>query len=347
MRGMLYFEMVRLWGPEYDENTRSKPAIPLILKTISTIDEIVTPTLAELENVFNFIEKDLLKASTLLLPYGKNGIRLSYYACQATLMRLSMHKGDYKLAEGYANNILDKSSGFQLAPSPFEAFNNFQNSSEDIFAIQQTLINNTGDITTGTGLTYFYSSIIGKGVGAFRVQSGSFSASNLNNRPSFESIDKRGMRQTDIDSMSIVDEVEKAFYRNAINTKTFSPSKYLSADRVIPVIRLAEIYLARAESITVQASAVTQAALDDLNAVRIRAGLEALELIAFSNFGFDGLMDSIKTEKKREFLYEGLIFHDLKRWNDGIGIPSVQATDEKFILPIPQSECDASPGLCQ
>jgi starch-binding outer membrane protein, SusD/RagB family len=114
----------------------------------------------------------------------------------------------------------------------------------------------------------------------------------------------------------------------------------MSADRVIPVIRLAEVYLARAEAIAVQDNAVTQPALDDLNEIRTRAGIPALNIADFAVNGLPALMDSIKLEKKREFLYEGLIFHDLKRWKDGIGNPAVVATDSKFILPIPQAETD-------
>ncbi len=340
MRGMLYFEMVRLWGAEYESTTISSPSIPLLTEPISTVKDIVTPTLATVGKVYEQVQEDLEAASILLEPLGKNGANLSHYACEAILMRVAMHKGEYNQAETHASKIIGTNGVFDLTDTPFEAFNNFENSVEDIFGIQQTVANNTGDITTSTGLTYYYSSVVGKGVGALRIQGASFNTTSLINRPKFAPEDLRGMIISDTDSMSLVGNIDELFYRNINNTSTFSSGKYLSADRVIPVIRLAEIHLARAEAIARQDNAVTQEAIDDLNETRTRAGVVALQVDDFTNGGFDALIDSIKIEKKREFLYEGLIFHDLKRWNDEIGIPGTPATDPKFILPIPQSETD-------
>ncbi len=339
MRGMLYFEMIRLWGAEYDNSTINTAAIPLLNEPITEVEQITTPTLATVGAFYTQIEADLTQASTLLLPLGKNGTNISYYTCQAYLMRVAMHKDDYAKAETHADNILDAGI-FELVATPVDAFNNFNNSSEDIFAIQQTLSDNTGDVTSGTGLANYYASLNGVGIGAFRVLAGSLitKQASLPNGPKFSAVDLRGVRDLNSDINYTADDVTTAFYRHITSTSLYSPSKFMSADRVIPVVRLAEIYLSRAESIYQQTNTVDADAIADLNMIRKRANIPEVQVSDFGSAA--ALLDSIKLEKKREFLYEGLVFHDLKRWNDGIGNPATPATDPKFILPIPQAETD-------
>ena len=86
-------------------------------------------------------------------------------------------------------------------------------------------------------------------------------------------------------------------------------------------------------------------ALEDLNLIRRRARIPELDG-SQSEFEF---VDSIRVEKNRELLYEGLVFHDLKRWRliDSDVSIAFGINPLGVILPIPQSECLASPGLCE
>lgn len=343
MRGILYFEMVRLWGAEYEVSTSGNTSIPLLLTPIVKVEDIKTPTLATLEAVYTQVKADLSSASGMLQSLGKNGTNISYYTCQAYLMRVAMHQGEYGTAKTHADNIIAAVPGtFDLATTPMEAFNNSSNSVEDIFAIQQTLSNNAGDITSGTGATNYYSSLSGKGIGALRVLSASLTTRNesLVNGPRYNPEDLRNVRDGDTNEFSTPESVTGAFYRHISSTSLFSSSKFMSSETVLPVVRLAEIYLARAECDLMENDAITTTAIEDLNMIRGRAGLSALQTSDFAVT--TALMDSIKLEKKREFLYEGLIFHDLRRWNDEIGnsTPETYGQDAKFILPIPQSETD-------
>lgn len=337
MRGILYFEMVRLWGVEYGATSTSDLAIPLLLEPVDEPGR--SPDLNTVEEIYSQIEADLTEASDLLVSLGKNNSNLSYYACQAYLMRMAMHKDDFSGAIGFADNIIN-SGQFSLEDTPQGAFNNATNSSEDIFAIQQNAANNTGDISTGTGLTNYYSSLNGKGLGAMRVQTffltdpfGDFDFS-----PDFEAADLRGTIDENVDSNTEPEDVDVAFYENILNTFVLSPSKYLSSDRVLPIIRLAEVYLTKAEALAFQSViAIDDAALSDYNRVRTRAGLSALIASDFL-FGV-ALYDSILVERRREFLYEGILLHDMKRRGETLnGNPS---TGTEFLLPIPQSELDA------
>ena len=341
IRGILYFEMVRLWGPQYQSGTLSTPVIPLFTEPINEIGEIETPTLATVEAIYTQSEADLTQAASLLQPLGKNGVSMSYYACEAYLMRMALQKNDFATAEDHANTIIT-SGEFSLMNSPLQAFNNKSNSAEDILAVQQTFANTTGDRSTDSGLANYFSSLTESGLGVMRIIGFSIYSDFVNNGPRFSDIDIRGMVDTDVDETTKSTQITTAFYTNILNNLTISSSKYMTADKVIPIVRLAEVHLSRAEAIFEQnTGTIDNTALDDLNLIRTRAGLPALQVSDFADpFAF---YDSLVLERNREFLYEGVLFHDLKRWStylDDVNISGSDPLDDKFILPIPQSETD-------
>ncbi len=355
IRGILYFEMVRLWAPHYNAdgvNPASDPAIPLRIDPITDINEIPELSAEDIETidaVYNQAEEDLVNASTALESFGKNEDRLNYYACQAYLMRLHLQKGEYSDALDAANEIIN-SGQYSLATTPLDAFNNSTNSSEDIFAVQQTLANNAGDRTTGIGVTAFVSSLTESGLGTLGIFRSSLNTPFLFNSPRYASIDQRYGIDLSVNDNTTADQIKTSFYRNLANNsdELLSYSKYSRGDFVLPIVRLSEIYLSRAEaSFEVLGANFDGQTLSDLNATRTRAGLPALLASDFADeFAF---FDSLTLERNRELIYEGHLLHDLRRWrvfgdNYQIGTNfggEVDPWDEDLILPIPQSELDA------
>lgn len=342
IRGILYFEMVRLWGPQYD-GAANDPAIPLILDPITSVDDIGTPTKATVSAIYTQVETDLNTASTNLQSLGTNNNRISYYACQAYLAKVAMQKNRYADAEGFLNNVI--SGPFTLENRPFDAFANATNSTGDILAVQQTASSNTGVNTSG--LSAFFSSFNDFG-STFRIQESSLNSTFLANNPMFSDADFRA--DIDLESNN-ADEVDNLYYLDKVNTNSISSAKFLRSTDVIPLVRLAEMYLDRAESIFEQNPFIIDpVALSDLNEIRTRANLSELFVVDFAGDP-DRFYDSIIVERNRELLYEGVIFHDLKRQAaNGLSVritnSNLDPLDDRFILPIPQSECDASPGLC-
>ena len=119
---------------------------------------------------------------------------------------------------------------------------------------------------------------------------------------------------------------------------------------MIPVVRLAEIHLIRAESIyETNPGAISATALADLNTIRARAGLNELQVADFMTA--ESFYDSIMIERRRELFLEGHLLHDLRRTRQFKGDPEIvigikifgeNPLDEDLILPVPQSETDAS-----
>ncbi len=344
IRGILYFEMVRLWGPQYSSSTQSSLAIPLLLEPIKSLSDIGTVEKSTVGAIYNQVETDLNTASGLLQDKTITPGDITYFVCQAYLGRVSLQKGDFNTAVGYLNEVINN-GGFMLTTTPAMAFNNASNSSEDIFAVQQTIASNTGDPGSLSGLSTYFNSFDGTGLGALFVFPDQLNRIEIPNNPEFDDIDLRAQVTTGVSSAG---EVAALYYSETSSGEIISSAKYLSNTNVVPLIRLSEMYLSRAEAIHEQnfSSPINAAALSDLNAIRTRAGLPAL-LDTLSEFQF---YDSLLVERNRELIYEGIIFHDLKRWaeaGNSVEIAyDVDPLSDDVILPIPESECDASPGLC-
>jgi hypothetical protein len=117
----------------------------------------------------------------------------------------------------------------------------------------------------------------------------------------------------------------------------------------IPVLRLAELYLNRAEARYHQGD--EDGARADLNYIR-----ERRELSAITGASGSALLDEILEERRREFLFEGKRFFTLKRY--GMDIPKPMRTDPsiaysggpesfKILAPIPTGEVQANPAIEQ
>ncbi len=157
------------------------------------------------------------------------------------------------------------------------------------------------------------------------------------------------------------DDVKSIFASDDARTDLFAPDslgntyleKYTGTignftDR-IPLLRVAELYLNRAEARYHQGE--PDEARSDLNYIRVRRGLSPLTGITGQS-----LLDSILEERRREFLFEGKRFFTLKRY--GMDIPKPQRTDTvleysgdresfKILAPIPTGEVQSNTAIEQ
>jgi len=116
----------------------------------------------------------------------------------------------------------------------------------------------------------------------------------------------------------------------------------------IPVIRLSEVYLNRAEANAMLGqSAAAQA---DLNLIRQRGLATAPPVTATGQ----ALLDQIAIERRIELGFEGHRIHDLMRHKmaihrvDNTGDVANMAYPCQFcVLPIPQPETDTNPNMVQ
>lgn len=105
------------------------------------------------------------------------------------------------------------------------------------------------------------------------------------------------------------------------------------------MIRLAEIYLNRAEARVRKATSDLTGAAADLNIVRARAGLTATTATTAEE-----LLTAIQKERRIELAHEGHRFFDLRRWQLAKSTLGITET-YRLLWPLPQSEVDASAGV--
>lgn len=113
------------------------------------------------------------------------------------------------------------------------------------------------------------------------------------------------------------------------------------------VFRYADVLTLKAEALARANNAVTQEAVDCLNAVHQRAGLPAFSLSDFSSV--DDFLDTVLLERGKELWFEGARRTDLIRYGRYIEYAkrykgSTTAQDYMNLMPLPQSVIDESKG---
>jgi hypothetical protein len=306
IRGMLYFDLVRLFAKPWNAgDPASAPGVPLILEPTRSITEDDNVTRNTVQEVYAQAITDLTTARDLL-P-GSNDVYADTYVASALLSRVYLMQGkDQKAAEA-ADRVL-QSDAFSLAPTFADAFNNASDIEEYIFAIQINSQDGTNDLNT------FYAASTDGGRGDINIQ--------LQHLNRYDSTDARG----------------DFFYTDPgtgeVRTKKWQDNESDGAN--IPVLRLAEMYLTRAEANLRNGSTIGAPPVDDVNAVRERAGLSPLSSVT---------VDDVLRERRLEFSFEGNLLHDLKRTERSVGDLPFDADD--LVYPIPQRECDANPEISQ
>ncbi len=144
IRGALYFELVRQYAKDWEDGD---PAANLGLPLKLTPTDLTYNPEANfiprnnVLDVYNQVVKDLTEATTLLpienFGAGSKNIFATSWAAKAMLARVRLQRREYDAARVLANDVI-KNGPFQLVDRIDRAFNQAENSSEDIFAIQVT-----------------------------------------------------------------------------------------------------------------------------------------------------------------------------------------------------------------
>lgn len=305
IRGVLFFELVRIYGKAWNDGTpSSNPGVPLILDpTISITDEAKVSRNSVAE-VYAQVIQDLTQSETAL-P-ASNSFFATKAAAAAMLSRVYMMQGRYADAASAANRVI--TSGRYALVNIEEVFDlrlnqNGFNTSEDVFAVQITDQDGTNSLNT-----FFGSASVG-GRGDILIEDAHL---NL-----YEADDARG----------------GLFYEE--NGVVFT-LKWLNQYGNIKIVRLAEMYLTRAEANFRTNGSIGAAPLADINLIRARAGLTPLTALT---------IDAILRERRLELAFEGHQIHDIKRTSRSVG--ALPFNSPKLIFPIPRREIDANSNLTQ
>ncbi len=269
------------------------------LKEPTGID--LKPARDNMETCYENIISDLTRAAGLLPASNKD--RATKWAAKALLARVLFYKGDYPGSAQLCTEVIEQ-GGFSLEPQIISNYSSVK-SKEMIFGIMST----ESDGSCGTLNGYYrYKS------------SGKFSPSN-------DYIQVLASEKSSGDNrvLQLYENIDGKFF-----TKKFD-DRYMN----VPILRLSEMYLTRAEC-RVNIEASDPGALADLNIIRQRAGLKDAAKATFS---------AIYLQRIKELAFEGDHFHNMKRLKrDVAGLPW---DDVKLLFKIPQRELDVNPNLNQ
>lgn len=323
IRALMHFELVRLYAKQYvPGGANTQPGVPINLVPVKTVQEASTAReRATVEEVYAQVISDL-RAAIDLLP-ADNPTRATTYTAKALLARVYLQQSNFAEARTLADEVI-RLSGKTLSPTLSSVFTG-RNTSETLLEIQQNDQNNAG--TSNSGLATHFSCIGQQGRGDVRVL------------PAFA------------DQYSATDARGRASLLYVGTCPSRGPGqlrsgKWVAYGQNIPVIRLAEMYLIRAE--TAFRAGDLDVALADVNAVRRRSNAVPLTAENLT-------LESILQERQLELAFEGFRLHDLKRTGTNIFIPAagdepageLDIDSDILVLPIPQREINVNPSLQQ
>ena len=303
LRAINYFELVRFYGKQYVAGTNNTQlGVPIVLDSKIDFSGDLSVARNTVEEVYTQVIKDLTEAITKL-P-SDNSYYADEYSAKALLARVYLQKGDYVNARALANDVIENSEKSLVAT--FEgAFNTGENTSEDLFAMQVTSQSGINDLNT-----FYADEIYGGRGGDIAVRDEYVDL--------FEASDVRG----------------DFFYYNGYGDRL--TTKFKNQFGNLHVIRLAEMYLIRAEANLTLGTSVGATPEDDVNEIRNRAHASSLSVVTQAD---------IMEERSRELGFEGFLIHDIKRTKGSVG--SLSWNSDKLVFPIPLREMQVNNKLVQ
>jgi starch-binding outer membrane protein, SusD/RagB family len=307
IRGLLYFGLVKHFGKSWgDGDNNANLAVPISLTPTRVITDADYKNRSTVAQVYAQVIEDFIAAEKLL-PAQTASSSIDFAnrdAATAMLSRIYLIQGEFVKARDAANKVI--SNDLHALSADFaEIFDDKAagHSEEVLFHMVVTDQDGTNNLNT------YYASASNQGRGDVRIQQKHIGL--------YDAKDDRGM----------------FFYKSGGNTFT---SKHKDQYGDVIVIRLAELYLNRAECNARLNTAVGAEPLNDINKIRERVGLDPL---------ITATLDAILIERKLELAFEGNQLDDLKRQKKPVG--ALIFSDNKLVLPIPQREIDINTKIVQ
>lgn len=319
LRGLIFFDLVRMYAQHYTFTAgASHPGIPLVLEP----DVTNLPARNTVSEVYAQAVSDLNTGIGLMTQTRRGPYMMSREAAQAILSRIYLYMEDWSNAVAMADAVISSGKYSLVQGQAYVEQFATGGSSEAIFEMQHTDTDNRGSDSLG---------------GMYRA---SGYGDYLPARDLLDLIDPNDIRMQ-------MFEVDPGLTGPYAAHRVMKWPTRSNTDNV-PVIRLSEVYLNRAEALARLGQ--DEAAQDDLDTIRQRGLASAAPVTATGQ----ALIDEILIERRIELGYEGHRIHDLMR--NKMDINRVDVTgDVAFmaypcnfcVLPIPQRETDTNPNIEQ
>ena len=368
LRALFYFDMMKAYAyfPGAVVTALNKGGVPIILKGVSTPDQaqMVFPARPPIDSVFDQIVSDFSKANDRLLntSAGVATSIASKSAAQGMLSRVNLYRNNFGEAKRWSDSCIN------LAGSRLSTTGTYVNQwrapdhGEALFQIRfATAAENIG---VNESIQTSFSTLVTPGntavTGGFGdlVPTLTLLADLGITGPTTANFGTNAVitaRSTDIRNLLFEVGTTGRGPAKVECTKFIGRSGAINLDNV-PVMRIAEIYLNRAEAQATLGSPVFNlaAALADLKTIKSRRYTDytgSLQEAADNAANQATLYAEILRQRRIELAFEGHRFFDLKRLGrDLIKAPhynTVAFTDTRILAPILQADVDGNPNLQQ
>jgi tetratricopeptide (TPR) repeat protein len=364
LRAMMHFNLVRIFGRPYTQGNGENPGVPVLSDELSE-EQTVGISRSSVKDVYAKVISDLEKGAQLMSVKKSNSFA-SAEVCYALLSRVYLYKGDNENAIKYANMVINSGRYALLSAGDYAGYGKLtpENNSETIFGIRHTKVEDRGFSSIGS--MYFS----GDATGAPAAQ-GVSGWGELYASQKYMDFIRQNPEDARLNFVTpyTINGTLQVNERLTPKVPMYYINKFSLQEGVInlssPVyIRLAEVYLNRAEANAKLGN--TEAALEDVNLLRTRAGLNGAKLQSVAKMAAEGksVLDVVLEERWLELAFEGHRIYDLFRNGKSMirnypgthalnnadatnTFQEVKPTDDRAIFFIPQAEIDRNKNLTQ
>lgn len=328
MRALSYFDLVRFYSKPYNAATAGTDLGVPIISEDPVVSAVALPKRETVQKVYEYIVTDL---TTALDCMDETYIRANvldtkatctYHVIEALLARVYLYMHDYEKAEEMATKV--------------------------ITCGDYTIANASQFVTTWTEDTWSANREIIFGVFSVQAEGQISNGNGMLTDP----VNGYGEVRVSEDWSSLLDanDIRLTMCEGAANYPGYIwPAKYRKASGIaysnVPILRISEMYLIRAEARYYQDN--FDGALADLTTVTSNRNAPAYSAAT---------LDNIFNENRKEFAFEGHIYHDYKRFGRGVertdviagtSNQNVPADSYLWLMPMATSETDVNPNLVQ
>lgn len=340
-RGWLAYILYDLYGPIQ---------IASLEMLNNPLSDDVAPRLSQ-EDMVKFIEEDLNAAKILPFTYKKSDVdygRFTRGLVYTVLMKLYMHENNWPKAVECGRELMKPEYGYGLMDSYKDIFTlENEGNKETIWAcVCSRSVNKQLWLAHVLSSEYPTRNPNIQKWGGYRVMWNFYHTFNPDDKRlevlvgDFIGTDGKKYNEENPGSVLINGALPIKYGEDPDATGEESQIDWI-------VYRYADVLTLLAEAIVRDANSVTQEAVDLLNDVHTRAGLDAYMLSDFANV--DEFLDAVLLERGHELWFEGVRRSDLIRHGKYIEYArkyknSVTAQDYMNLMPLPQSVIDESKG---
>jgi len=325
MRALCHFDAVITYAQPITSAGRDGLGVPVV-----TVTQIGQPARNTIGEVYDQIVADLTEAESIISPsYSRADISdktaaANIYSIQALLSRVYLYMGEWQKSADYATKVINSGKFSLLSGDDYVSMFSAQTAPTGGEIIFQLFGSNKNEYWDESGWTHL----------PYITSWGSDGSGDV-------------CATSDLYNMYESGDVRLNFFTK--NENDYMMTKYKGKEggvprwTNVPILRIAEMYLNRAEAISNGASVSGVSARGDLEAIASKRGATVP-----SQF-------NVFDERRKELMFEGQIVYDYARCGknlvrtdfDGTVNKDIPAGDYKWAMPIPKHEMDANANMVQ